>query len=70
MDVSNGKFLQPVVPASGVPGDCYLLGKSTEAVEEEVEDEEEEDDGGKGCWFFLCLIKVTPTWHKWYGMSR
>jgi hypothetical protein len=36
-----------VTPASGVPGDCYLLGKSTEAAEEEVEDEEEEEDGGK-----------------------
>ncbi len=36
-----------MTPASGVPGDCYLLGKSTEAAEEEVEDEEEEEDGGK-----------------------
>jgi hypothetical protein len=39
--------MQAVTPACGVPGDCYLLGKSTEAAEEEVEDEEEEEDGGK-----------------------
>jgi hypothetical protein len=42
-----------VIPASGVPGDCYLLGKSTEAAEEEVEDEEEEEDGGKAYMLIL-----------------
>ena len=29
----------------GVSGDCYTLGKSSEATEEEEEEEEEEDDG-------------------------
>jgi len=35
-----------VVPASGVPGDCYVLGKSDIAEEEEDEPEEEEVDDG------------------------
>ena len=36
-----------VVPAYGVPGDCYKLGKSTEPEDEEEEEEDVEiDDGG------------------------
>jgi hypothetical protein len=51
-----------VTPAPGVPGDCYLLGKSSEAAEEEVEDEEEEEDGGKvllhnGEFCYGCIAK-------------
>jgi hypothetical protein len=35
------------LPALGVPGDCYLLGKSDDVAEIEEEPEEEEvDDGG------------------------
>ena len=36
-----------VAPASGVPGDCYLLGKGEEVKLEEEEEEEETDDGGE-----------------------
>ena len=36
-----------VLPASGVPGSCYALGKSGDVAEIEDEPEEEEvDDGG------------------------
>jgi len=34
-----------VAPASGVPGDCYLLGKGEQVKQEEEEEEEETDDG-------------------------
>ena len=37
-----------VTPASGVSGDCYVLGKSDDVAQAEEEPEEEEvDDGGK-----------------------
>ena len=36
-----------VAPASGVPGDCYLLGKGEQVKQEEEEEEEETDDGGE-----------------------
>ena len=36
-----------MVPASGVPGDCYQLGKADEIVIEEEPDVPEIDDGGK-----------------------
>ena len=36
-----------MVPASGVPGDCYQLGKADEVVIEEEPDVPEIDDGGK-----------------------
>ena len=40
-------FSFKVLPATGVPGSCYALGKSGEVAEIEDEPEEEEvDDGG------------------------
>ena len=45
--VDSSIIFLKVLPATGVPGDCYLLGKSDE--EPEIDDEpeaEEEDDGG------------------------
>ena len=46
-DVKIMKIFQ-VQPASGVPGDCFLLGKA--AVIEEEPEIPEIDDGGKFSW--------------------
>ena len=50
-----------MVPASGVPGDCYQLGKADEVVIEEEPDVPEIDDGGKNLVKTEAELDETPS---------